>query len=90
MFNENTAYFLADFGVDAVIGGVTFKGILDRPTDVLADGMMLSDSYDLTYATLDAVVQINASLTVDGVSYKVRDVRAIDNGTFSIASLSRI
>jgi hypothetical protein len=81
---------LADFGVDAVIGGVTFKGILDRPTDVLADGMMLSDSYDLTYATLDAVVQINASLTVDGVSYKVRDVRAIDNGTFSIASLSKI
>ena len=89
MFNENTAYFLADFGVDATNGSVTFKGILNRPTDIIADGFMHSINYELTYATLDAVVQIGATVTVDGASYKVRDVRAIDNGTFSVAHLSK-
>lgn len=89
MFNENTAYFLADFGVDASSGSVTFKGILNRPTDIIADGFMNSVSYELTYATLDAVVQIGATITVDGASYKVRDVRAIDDGTFSVAHLSK-
>lgn len=89
MFLEDTAVFLDDFGVECVSGATTFKGILDHPTDIIADGMMLSDNYDLTYLTASVSLVINTSITVGGISYKIRDVRVLDNGTFSSAHLSK-
>jgi len=45
---EDLGIFLADFGVSCTAGAVTALGILDMPSQVLANGMVLSTDYTLT------------------------------------------
>jgi hypothetical protein len=42
---EDLGMFLADFGVTCVAGAVTANGILDTPSQVISDGMVLTTDY---------------------------------------------
>jgi len=89
--SENLAGFLADFGVPVVFGATTALGILDEPTEVIAGGMVLTVDYQLTYRTADLLgLGYQSAVTVGGTSYIVREVRAQDDGSFSIAYLSKV
>jgi archaellum component FlaF (FlaF/FlaG flagellin family) len=66
--------FLADFGVPVVLNGSTVKGIFDSPTNVTAEGMILTNDYVVTLKT--------PSITVNGTAYTVRDARMMDDGAF--------
>lgn len=89
--SEDLAGFLSDFGVPVVFGATTALGILDEPTEVIAGGMVLTVDYQLTFRTADLLgMGYQSAVTVGGASYIVREVRAQDDGSFSIAYLSKV
>jgi len=78
---EDLGIFLADFGVSCTAGAVTALGILDMPSQVLANGMVLSTDYTLTAKASDFGTLIRgSSITVDSVAYTVREVMLMDDG----------
>lgn len=90
---QDTLAFLNinEFGVTCSIGGSSFVGILDSPVDVIAGGMALSREYSLLAKTSDvSSATRGTSITVDSVSYTVRENRAMDDGLFSELLLSKV
>tara|TARA_R100000329_G_scaffold132122_1_gene111600 strand:+ start:292 stop:570 length:279 start_codon:yes stop_codon:yes gene_type:complete len=90
-FTEDLDTFFADFSDTVVYSGSTYKGILDEPDEMIADGIVLSTDYQLTAKTTDlGAILFDASLTVNSVNYKVRSVRKIDDGSLCIVSLMKV
>lgn len=78
---EDLSIFLADFGVSCTADAVTANGILDMPSQILSDGMVLSTDYTLTAKATDFGTLIRGdSITVDSVAYTVRETMLIDDG----------
>jgi len=78
---EDLGIFLADFGVSCTAGAVTANGILDMPSQILSDGMVLSTDYTLTAKATNFGTLIRGdSITVDSVAYTVRETMLIDDG----------
>lgn len=87
---EDLDAYTDDFGVDATVGATTGKVILDMPDQLLGDGNVISTEYKITFKTsLFATLAYDNSITVDGATYTVREVRKIDDGKFSEAVLSK-
>ena len=82
---------MADFGKPVVWGTYVASGILDMPEDLLMGGMVVSTDYRLTLPA-DALPGIDSqeALTVAGVAYTVRHVRAADDGAFVHVFLSKV
>jgi hypothetical protein len=78
---EDLDIFLADFGVSCTAGAVTANGILDMPSQILSDGMVLSTDYTLTAraSNFGSLIRGN-SITIDSVAYTVRETMLIDDG----------
>lgn len=75
--------FLADFGIPVVLNGSTVKGIFDSPTNVTAEGMILTNDYVVTLKTPSSGLPVfGTSITVNGTAYTVRDARMVDDGAF--------
>lgn len=98
-FAEDMGAFFSvgDFAVAATFtptdGGPTVSAsvILDAPTEDVLGGDALSDEYAITYpATELAGIRAGASGVIAGVSYKVRDVRLLDDGKLKRAKLSKV
>lgn len=91
MLSENLDVFFDAFASSVVFGGVTGKGILDAPSNVIADGMVLTTDYLLTVKTAEfGSARYSDSITVDGVAYKVRESRQIDDGKLSEILLTKV
>lgn len=91
MLSENLDAFLGDFGVTVTNGTVTTKGVLDMPSEVIAGGMVITTDYALTVkSSAFPGLQYGDALTVNGAAYTVREVRAQDDGQFSIVYLSKV
>jgi hypothetical protein len=90
-FTEDLSVFVADFGVSVSAGGRTGLGILDMPSEMVADGVVLTTDYQLTIVTSDFNSFTSGdSVTVDGVSYKVRSPELMDDGKFTKLMLMRV
>jgi hypothetical protein len=88
---EDLSMFLADFGVTVTSGAVSGMGILDMPSQIVADGMVLTTDYRLTVKTSEFGGLIyGAGVTVDGVNYQVREAMKIDDGQFTELMLTRL
>jgi len=87
---EDLDVFLADFGVSCTAGATTANGILDMPSQVVSDGMVLTTDYTLTAraSNFGSLVRGN-SITVDGTSYTVRETMLLDDGKFVQIALQR-
>jgi hypothetical protein len=91
VITENLDVFLADFGVSVTAGAITGVGLFDMPTQVIADGMVLTSDYTLTAKTSDfGGVSYGDAITVDGTAYQVREVRRLDDGKFCEIGLSKV
>ena len=91
MITEDLSLFLADFGVTVTSGAVSGMGILDMPSQIVADGMVLTTDYKLTVRTSEFGGLIyGAAVTVDGVNYQVREAMKIDDGQFTELMLTRL
>lgn len=88
---EDLSLFLADFGVTVTSGAVSGMGILDMPSQIVADGMVLTTDYKLTVRTSEFGGLIyGAPVTVDGVNYQVREAIKVDDGQFTELMLTRL
>jgi hypothetical protein len=89
-FTENLEVFLADFGVSCSAGAVSALGILDMPSQIISDGMVLSTDYTLTARASNFGTLIRgSSITVDSVAYTVRETMLIDDGKFVQIALQK-
>lgn len=90
-FTENLDLFLVDFGVPVTTGAVTGLGILDMPSQVVADGMVLTTDYKLTVKTSQfGGLLYGDAITVDGVNYQVREAMKVDDGVFTELFLAKL
>jgi hypothetical protein len=89
-WSEDPTVFLVDFGVPVTAGATSGLGILDQPGALVADGMVISTDYTLRCeASKFGSLAYGASITVNSVSYTVRENRLIDDGTFCEISLQK-
>jgi hypothetical protein len=90
-FSEDLDLFLADFGVPVSSGAVSGLGILDMPSEIVADGVVLTTDYKVTVKTSQFGGLIyGAAVTVDGVNYQVREAMKVDDGSFTELMLIRV
>jgi len=90
VLSENLDAFLTDFGVPVTDGTTATTGILEMPSEIIAGGMVITTDYSLTIkSNVYPSLKYNDSLTVNGAAYTVREVRAQDDGQFSIVYLSK-
>jgi hypothetical protein len=90
-FTEDLDLFLADFGVQVTAGAVSDLGIMDMPSEIVADGVVLTTDYKLTCKTaLFGGLVYGDTVAVDGVNYTVREVMRLDDGAFCDLMLMRI
>jgi len=89
-FTEDLTTFFADFSDDVVYDNVTYKGILEQPDEVVADGIVMTTDYQLTAKNSDlGSLSFDSKLTVAGIAYTVRSVRKVDDGSVCILSLTK-
>ena len=89
-FTEDLEVFFADFTDAVVYDSVTYKGILEQPDEIVADGVVMTTDYQLTAKTSELGTLIfDADLTVNAEAYKVRSTRKIDDGSLCILSLMK-
>ena len=89
-FIENIDVFLDDFSDTVVYDGTNYKGILEQPDEIIADGVVLTTDYQLTAKNSDlGSLDFESALTVNSIKYTVRSVRKVDDGTFCILSLMK-
>ena len=70
--------------------GTNYKGILEQPDEVIADGVVLTTDYQLTAKNSDlGELAFESALTVNAIKYTVRSVRKVDDGIFCILSLMK-
>ena len=90
-FTEDLNVFFSDFDDAVVYDSVTYKGILEQPDEIVADGVVMTTDYMLTAKTTDLGALIfDAALTVNGTAYKVRSTRKIDDGSLCVLSLMKV
>lgn len=88
---ENLDVLFADFAVEVTKGSATFKALFDTPDDLVASGLVLSTEYTLTVKTVDVSGVVDGDvLSIDGVSYEVRQIRKIDDGALSRVVVSKV
>ena len=90
-FTEDINTFFDDFSEDIFYGNESYKGILEQPDEVIADGVVLTTDYELTAKTIDlGTIAFDTEIKISNVKYKVRNVRKIDDGTLCKISLTKV
>tara|TARA_R100001443_G_scaffold18113_1_gene28845 strand:- start:4548 stop:4835 length:288 start_codon:yes stop_codon:yes gene_type:complete len=91
--SENAATlntYLTDFGVECTSGSTSAFAILDQPSQVVMDGMVLFTDYLLIAKNSDfGSLKSGDSITCSGVAYTVRETRIQDDGSFVEISLQK-
>lgn len=66
-----------------VAGAVSGLGILDMPSEIIADGVILTTDYKVTCeASKFGSLLHGDAITVNSIAYTVRNVSLIDDGAF--------
>ena len=90
-FTEDINTFFGDFSENVFYDNETYKGILEQPDEVIADGVVLTTDYELTVKTDDlGTIAFDTQIEVSNVKYKVRNVRKIDDGTLCKIWLTKV
>jgi hypothetical protein len=95
MFEEDLSAFLEDFDAGGLVDGQPFLAVRDMPDEIRAMAGINSQStyYEILIITAEAdrLGIVNGKLiSVGGVSYRMRDRLMIDDGAFSLASLTKV
>ena len=89
-FIEDIDTFFGDFSDNVVYKGVIYKGILEQPDEIIADGGVLTTDYELTVKNSDlGTLAFDTEIDVSNVTYKVRNIRKVDDGTLCKISLTK-
>ena len=89
-FTEDLDTFFVDFSNNVEYKGVSYKGILEQPDELVADGIVMTTDYELTVKTGDFTTAIfDKTLLINDIEYTVRHMRKIDDGKLSKVLLSK-
>lgn len=89
-FSEDLDGYFADFGVNATFGAETIKVLFESPESIIAEGLVISADYAITYKSgAFAALANGSSIVVDGTTYTVNAVTAIEDGKLTQATLSK-
>lgn len=92
-FVEDLSVFLDSdgFAVSVTAGAVTGLGILDMPSEIIADGVVLTTDYKLTCdASKFGGLLHGDAMTVDGNDYTVRNTALVDDGAICEIMLQKV
>jgi len=92
-FAEDLDAFLNtdEFGVSVTAGATTGVGILDMPSEIIADGVVLTTDYKLMCESSKFGDLLHGdAVTVDGTAYTVRNTVLIDDGAFCELMLQKV
>ena len=90
-FTEDINTFFVDFAEDVIYETIRYKGILEQPDELIADGIVMTTDYELTVRSSElGNLDFDKIIEVSNVKYKVRNVRKIDDGTLSKISLTKV
>ena len=90
MLTDDSDLYLSDFGVSVTAGAVSGLGLLDMPGELVADGMIITTDYSLRCeASKFGGLIYGAAVTVNSVSYQVRENRLIEDGAFCLLTLQK-
>lgn len=95
MFEEDLSAFLVDFDVGGEVDGQPFLAVRDMPDEIRAMAGINSQStyYEILIITAEAErlgIANGKLISVAGVTFRVRDRLMIDDGAFSLASLTKV
>jgi len=74
----------------AVIGSAEVLVDFRDPDDEVLGGLGLSSDYAIRYPVSDVVLEAGNELVIAGVTYRVREVRAVGDGSECRATLTRL
>jgi len=94
IIEENLNTYFADLGQEVTFNGITKKGLLNMPDEILAGDLMISTDYVLTVQTKDFEnVKLGSILLIEvngkKERYEVRSKRMEDDGKLSMITLSK-
>jgi len=79
------------FAVSCTAGATTGKGILEQPTEIIADGVVLTTDYVLTAKASDfGNLAFGSGIEVDNSMYSVRSTQLIDDGLICRLFLTKV
>lgn len=79
------------FAVSCTAGATTGKGILEQPTEIIADGVVLTTDYTLTAKASDfGALAYGSGIEVDGSMYSVRSSQLLDDGLICRLFLTKV
>lgn len=88
MFVENPRLLFADFGVPATHGAQAAVVLFDEPSRDVLDNMVIDAEPAITLPAADLPgLAVGEAVVVDGRSFTVREVRAIDDGKLKRVTL---
>tara|TARA_B100001250_G_scaffold406874_1_gene426660 strand:+ start:596 stop:874 length:279 start_codon:yes stop_codon:yes gene_type:complete len=89
-FIEDLSVFFTDFNDEVKSGNSMYKGILEQPDEIVADGVVLTTDYQLTGKTSELGTLVYGSIiTVNGEDFSIRSSKKIDDGSICILSLTK-
>ena len=74
----------------AVIGGSEVLVDFRAPDTEVLDGLGLSSDYAIRYPASDVMLDTGHELVIGGVTYRVREVRLVGDGSEARATLTRL
>ena len=90
-FSEDLDTFFVDFTEDVIYESIKYKGILEQPDELIADGVVMTTDYELTVKTSElGDLKYEAIIEVNDIEYKVRNARKIDDGILSKIALTKV
>ena len=79
------------FAVSCTAGSTTGKGILEQPTEIIADGVVLTTDFVLTAKASDfGSLAFGSGIEVDGSMYSVRSTQLVDDGLICRLFLTKV
>ena len=79
------------FTVPVVFGTTTSSGYLESPSEIIANGLVLTTDYSVVVKTSDfSSVSQGDTMTVDSVDYSVREPMLLDDGKIMRVMLEKV
>jgi hypothetical protein len=79
------------FTVSVVLGSTTGVGYFDTPSEIIANGLVLTTDYSVVVKTSDfSSVSQGDTMTVDSVNYTVREPMLLDDGKIMRVMLEKV
>lgn len=79
------------FAVSCTAGSTTGKGILEQPSEIIADGVVLTTDYMLMAKASDfGSLAYGSGIEVDGKMYQVRSSQLVDDGLICKLFLTKV